>query len=86
MIFLVISPFIAMFQKCQKWVSVDNHLLRDFYKLTVHAKELKDRLENMDKKNAPQQPDIANGVKRRKGVHGFLNTFPLMGHFYYSPW
>jgi hypothetical protein len=29
---------------------VGKHLLCDFYKLTVHAKELKDQLENMDKK------------------------------------
>ena len=43
-----------MSQNCQKRGQVGKHLLCDFYKLTVHAKELKDRLENMDKKNAPQ--------------------------------
>ncbi len=51
MILLVISLCISIPQKCQNWLSVGKkHLLCDFYKLTVHAKELKDRLENMDKK------------------------------------
>ncbi len=52
-----------MSQNCQNWVSVGKHLLCDFYKLTVHAKELKDRLENMDKK----MPLVAISVTTKGG-------------------
>ncbi len=48
-------------QICQNWLSVGKHLLCDFYKLTVHAKELKDRLENMDKKIAPWLLGVTTG-------------------------
>ncbi len=61
MILLVISLCISMPQICQNWLSVGKHLLCDFYKLTVHAKELKDRLENMDKKIAPWLLEVTTG-------------------------